>query len=198
MSMTPIPDPLEITVPDPYEARRRRLSPGRRRMVEAVVFVVLASAYLTVEWTDRVEQASSSWTRSEKVTVVRLGATGRLGRADWRMLGRDATSPLRARLTPAGAVHLTLVVEVRPLDAQGVKDVKAATYRVRDAQGHIWSAFGSPAGEKDPVAGSVERVTVTTDVPEKAASTVLLEGVLANSATPGKKPGPVRVLRFAH
>jgi hypothetical protein len=166
-------------------------------MVEAGVLVVLASVYLTAQWVDDVQQASSTWTRSEKVSVVRFRSTGMLGRAEWRMLGRDATAPLRSRLSPAGAVHLTLLLQVRPLDAQGVKDAKSISYQVRDPQGHIWSAFGTFAGGNDPVAGAVTQVTVTTDVPEKAASTVLLE-VRAGSAPAGTKAGPIPVLRFAH
>ncbi|MFL6053876.1 MAG: hypothetical protein ACJ72W_13315 [Actinoallomurus sp.] len=193
----PIPDPLESTVPDPVVRRRPRLSPGRRRMVEAGVLVVLASVYLTAQWIDDVQQASSTWTRSEKVSFVRFGATGILGRAEWRMLGRDATAPLSSRLSPAGAVHLTLLLQVRPLDAQGVKDAKSVSYQARDPQGHVWSAFGTFAGGNDPVAGAVTQVTVTTDVPVKATSTVLLE-VRGGSVRAGKTAGPVPVLRFAH
>jgi hypothetical protein len=191
------PDPLETTAPDPVARRRPRLSPVRRRMLEAGALVVLASAYLFADWTDHVHQASATWTRPEKVGVVRFGATGVLGRAEWRMLGRDGAAPSAGDLTPAGAVHLTLLLQVRALDAQGVKDAKSAAYQVRDPQGHIWTAYGSFAGDKDPAAGKVTRVTVTTDVPRQAASTVLLE-VRADAPTPGKKPGPVRVLRFAH
>lgn len=197
MHATPIPDPLERTVPDSVPGRRTALSPRRRRIVEAGVLVVLASGYLTAQWIDHVRQASSSWTRPEKVGVVRFGATGVLGRAEWRMLGRDGAAPLRGHLTPAGAVDLTLVLQVRPLDAQGVKDTKSATFQVRDPQGHVWSAFGDVGEGGDPAVGSVTRVRVTTDVPAKVASTVLLE-VRADSVPAGKKAGPIRVLRFAH
>jgi hypothetical protein len=196
MHTTPTPDPLETTVPDLVMRPRRRLSPRRRRMVEAGAFVALAAGYLTAQWIDHVQQASSSWTRPEKVTVVRQGSTGVLGRSQWRMLGRDATAPPRSSLTPAGAVRLTLVLEVRPLDAQGVKDAKAAAYQVRDPQGHIWSALGVLGIGKDPIAGSTTRVTVTTDVPVRAASTVLLEVRSGGSDASGK--GPIRLLRFAH
>lgn len=191
------PDPLETTVPDPVVRRRPRLSTGRRRTLEAGALVVLATAYLFVTWADRVHQASASWTRPEKVDVVRFGATGVLGRAEWRMLGRDGSAPSTGSLTPAGAVHLTLLLQVRPLDAQGVKDAKSAAYQVRDPQGHIWTAYGSFAGDRDPAVGTATRVTVTTDVPRQAAETVLVE-VRADAPAPGKRPGPVRVLRFAH
>ncbi|MEV5704609.1 hypothetical protein [Actinoallomurus sp. NPDC052274] len=193
----PPPDPLETTVPDPVMRRRPRLSPGRRRMVEAGAFAVLATAYLVAEWTDHVHQASSTWTRPEKVSVVRFGTPGVLGRAEWRMLGQDGAASAKSRLAPPGAVHLTLLLQVHPLDAQGVKDAKGAAFQVRDPQGHIWTAYGDVGGGKDPAVGSVTRVTVTTDVPAKAASTVLLE-VRANAPAGGRKTGPIRILRFAH
>lgn len=191
------PDPLETTAPDRLEPRRSRLSPRRRRMVEAGVLVVLGSAFLTVRWFDDVNQASASWARPEKVSVVRRGATGVLGRSQWRMLGRDATAPPRSSITPAGAVDLTFLLEVRTSDAQGAKDAQRASYRVRDRQGHIWSAFGAFTGGKDPVAGVTTRVTVTTELPAKVASTVVLE-VRGDPAIGAKGSGPLRVLRFAH
>src|SRR4051812_32023168 len=91
-------DPLEETVPDPVE-RRRRLSDGRRRAVEAVVLVLLVPAFLTAQWIDNAHQARNFPAQSkkvqEKVTVVRRGGTGVLGRVRLRLLGRDTTGPLR-------------------------------------------------------------------------------------------------------
>ncbi|WP_433180115.1 hypothetical protein [Actinoallomurus sp. CA-150999] len=171
-------DPLEDTVPDVLqalaseEAVASRAKGGRRgrRLIEAAVLLALAPGLLAVQWVDDSHQARNIQP-PERDTTVRLGQTGVLGHAQWRMLGRDTATPARDSTTPAGAVHIKLILQVRPLDAQGVKDVQATAYRLRDGAGHEWT--GAPLGP-DPVAGRTAQIAVTSDVPAALVSSVLL------------------------
>lgn len=189
-----IRDPLEETVPDPIP-RRKRLSGGRRRAIEVAALVLLIPGLIAAEWIDNDHQARQ-WQTHERVTVVRRGATGTLGHVRLRLLGRDTTGKPASEGAPAGAVNLKLVVVVRPLDAQGVKDVDAVGYTLRDRTGHVWSAAGSSDPDQKPQAGVDGQVTVTAMVPGRLVNSVVLE------ARPGgltrKGPGPTPVLRFAH
>jgi hypothetical protein len=194
-------DPLEETVPDPVE-RRRRLSDGKRRAVEAVALVLLMPAFLTVQWIDDAHQArnfpSQDKKGPEKVTVVRRGGTGVLGRVRLRLLGRDTTGPQRDGATPAGGANLKLVVQVRPLDARHAKDdVDGLMYSVRDHDGHVWSAGGTYDRDRPPAAGAETQVTVLATVPERLVSAVVLE-VRPPPPEQGPRPRTVPVLRFAH
>ncbi len=183
-------DPMEETVPDPVGRTPRT---GRKRAIEACALLILAPGMLAVGWVDHSRQART-YTPEEHVTVVPHGGTGTLGRVRLKVAGRDATAPATAT---AGAVTLTLVVEVRPLDAQGAKDSQAVTYSVRDRDGHTWSAGGVPAGGHDPVAGVTTQVKVTASVPQRLVSSVVLEARTGGSGLSGGH-GQVRVLRFAH
>jgi hypothetical protein len=192
-----MPDPLETTVPDPVGPREPRLTRRQRRALEAGALVVLVPALLGVQWLDDTSHMSPGWKQQQDVAVVRRGGTGALGRSRWRLLGRDTHTPLKSGTTPSGAVRLTLVLEVRALDAQGVKDAKNAGYQVRDREGHIWSAFGEFAGDHDLTTGATVRVTVTANVPEKVVSRIVLE-VRSDSAFGGQGTGRHHLLRFAH
>ncbi len=183
-------DPLEETVPDPVR-RRSRLSDGRRRAVELVALLVVLPGLLAVYWVDDRKQAAQ-WDPQERVTVVAHGGTGTLGHVRLRVLGRDATASSTG--TTAGATKITLIVELRALDARGAKD--PVTYTVRDRAGHVWTAFGLPAGGHDPVVGATTPVTVTADVPVRLTGSVVLEARLGSFGATGH--GPTRVLRFAH
>ena len=188
-------DPLEDTVPDPVP-RRKRLSDGRRRAIEVAALLLLIPALLATEWIDDDHQARN-WQTHERVTVVRRGGIATLGHVRLRLLGRDTTGSTTREATPSGAVTLKLVVVVRPLDAQGVKDVDRVDYTVRDRAGHVWSAGGSSDPDVKPQVGTDGQVTVTAQVPGNLINTVVLE------ARPGgllsqKAPGPTPVLRFAH
>ncbi|MCO6011757.1 hypothetical protein NE236_43105 [Actinoallomurus purpureus] len=163
-------DPLEDTAPDPL-GRGKRTRGRRRRAVEAVALLVLAPGLIVVRWIDDSHQAAALQP-AEHITVVRRGQTGLLGGAQWRVLGRDTTAPEKDATTPAGAVRLKLIVEVRPLDAQGVKNATATEYQLRDGAGHVWT--GLPLGA-DPVAGRTSRIAVTSDIPARLVSSVVLE-----------------------
>ncbi len=188
-------DPLEETVPDPVE-RRRRLSPGRRRAVEAVALAVLAPGLLATQWVDNEHQSRSYQTR-EQVTVVARGGTGTIERVQLRLLGRDTTGAQRTPTTPAGAVSVKLVVQARPLDAKGAKNLDSLGFTLRDRAGHVWTADGGLDLDKEPAAGAQTQLTITGDVPAALAGSVVLEarpGQLTLRAADGWTP----VLRFAH
>ena len=187
-------DPLEETVPDPIE-RKKRLSPGLRRAVEACALLVMLPGLLVARWIDDSDQALQ-WQPREHVTVVRRGGTGTLGHTQWRFIGRDATVALRSRTTPAGAVKLTLLLEVRALDAQGVKDANEISYQVRDRAGHIWTGTDE-TGADDLVVGARTPVTVTATVPERLVSSVVLEAGQDPFAR-RRREAPVELLLFAH
>ncbi|GAA4640838.1 hypothetical protein GCM10023196_107770 [Actinoallomurus vinaceus] len=170
-------DPLEDTVPDVLqpmgeEVAASRAKGGRRgrRLIEAAALLVLAPGLLVVQWVDDSHQAANMQP-PERGTTVRRGQTGVLGHAQWRLLGRDTTVPARSSTTPAGAVHIKLILQVRPLDAQGVKNAKTTGYRLRDGAGHEWT--GVPIGP-DPVAGRTTQMAVTSDVPAALVNSVLL------------------------
>lgn len=193
-------DPLEETVPDPIE-RRPRLSEGKRRAIEAAALVLLVPGFLTTQWIDNAHQArhfrAQGQPGPEHVTVVPRGGTATLGRVRLRLLGRDATGAPRSLTTPAGAVNLTLILQVQPLDARHAKeDVDRLAYTVRDRAGHVWSAGGMYDRDQPPAAGTVSQVTVTATVPEHLAGSVVLEVRPPESAkqTTGVSP----TLRFAH
>ena len=183
-------DPMEETVPDPVGGRR--IGGLRRRVIEACALLVLAPTLLVVDWVDHERQAVH-YEPKEIVTLVPRGAAGKLGQIQVRLAGRDATAQTAAS---NGAARLTLVVEVRPLDAQAAKDARFLAYSVRDRAGHTWSAAGLPTGGRDPVAGQTAQVKVSASVPPSSLNAVVLEvrGGGASARTPGK----VRVLRFAH
>jgi hypothetical protein len=192
-----IRDPLEETVPDPV-VRRRRLSDGRRRAVEASALILLVPGLLVTQWIDDHHQAQNLQPH-ETVAVVRRGAIGSLGHLQLRLLGRDAKSPPRSATTPAGAVHLTLLLVMRPLDAQGVKDADLVAYSVRDRAGHVWTALGTYGGvgsDTKPQVGVPLQVTVTANVPERLVSSVVLEARRGSLAPVDGRS--TRVLRFAH
>jgi hypothetical protein len=85
---------------------------------------------------------------------------------------------------------------VRPLDAQGVKDMEILGFTVRDRDGHVWSAAGSTDRDRKPSVGAETEISVTATVPERLVSAVVLEvrpgGLLPQTS------GPTPVLRFAH
>lgn len=190
-----IRDPLEETVPDPVE-RRRRLSNGTRRAIEVAGVILLVPGFLTVQWIDTDHQSRGYQTR-ERVTVVRRGGTGTLGRVRLRLLGRDTTGSAKSTGAPAGSVHLKLIVDAQPLDAQGVKQLSAIAYTVRDRAGHVWAAGGETDPDREPTAGTVSQVSVGATVPASLVSSVVLEARPGGLQT--RKPSePTPVLRFAH
>jgi hypothetical protein len=188
-------DPLEETVPDPVE-RPRRLRGRRRRAVEATALVLLVPGFLTVQWIDDVHQ-SRPWQTRERVTVVARGGTGTLGRVRLRMLGRDAATAHPDPGAPAGSVQLKLIIAAQPLDAQGVKQLPAIAYAVRDRAGHVWAAGGLTDRDVKPAAGVASQVSVLATVPQAVVTSVVLEARPGGQAQRGSST-PVPVLRFAH
>jgi hypothetical protein len=186
------PDPLETTVPDPV---RRRMSDARRRAIEVCALVCLLPALVVAHWIDG-SRLGHSFEPPDRFTVVPRGGTVAIGHSRWRLLGRDAKAGMRFSTTPPGSLRLTLILQVRVLDAQGVKDATNVTYQVRDRQGHVWSALGSFPDAEDPPAGATVPVTVTANVPPNLISRVVLEVRVA--ALGARKKGHLRVLRFAH
>jgi len=189
-----IRDPLEETVPDPI-ARKRRMSDGKRRAVEATALVVLLPGFLVAQWVDNQQQGRRYQTH-EQVTVVRRGGTGTLPHLRLRLLGRDTTGPAKSTGGPAGSARLKLVVNVTPLDAQGVKDLNVLGYTVRDRAGHVWSAGGATDSDQKPSVGAETQVSVTALVPERLVSSVVLEVRPAGRVQ--KAGGATPVVRFAH
>jgi hypothetical protein len=187
-------DPLEDTVPDPIR-REPRLSTGQRRALEASVVLVLAPALLATEWLDDAHHSKASQT-NERVTVVHRGGTGTLAHVRLRLLGRDATAPARKSTTPAGAVRLSLVMELRPLDAQGVKASDYFAYSVRDRAGHVWSAYASVNSDLHPTAGVAFQRMIYADLPPSVVNSVVLEA--RGGGLTLKTKQPAQVLRFAH
>jgi hypothetical protein len=187
-------DPLEETVPDPI-VRRPRLSDGWRRAVEVSALLVLVPGLLIAQWLDRGHDNNKS-NPPDQVTVVPRGGTGTLGHLRLRLIGRDVTSPLKSATTPAGAVRLRLVIEIRPMDAQGAKVAQFVGYSVRDRAGHVWTAVPSLGGsDNKPVAGVPMQAIISADLPERLVSSVVLE---ARQSIGAQRPTRVPVLRFAH
>lgn len=184
------PDPLEETRRDrPRRARRRRLGPRARRTAETVALAVLLPALVVTQWVD---DSGQNATR-ERIRTVPRGAAVTIGHVQWRMLGRV---PSTDRPFASGAVSLMLLLEVRPLDAQGVKQAEPynLTFRVRDGEGHEWSAGADASGADEPAVGRAAQVKVTAVVPQQVATAAVLE----LRATPAPQPGPGDWVRFAH
>jgi hypothetical protein len=189
-------DPLEDTVPDPAEPPGR-VSRRTRRALEAAALLILAPGLIAVRWVDDSHQAALRQP-PDHVTVLRRGATGTLGHTRWHLLGRDATAPVRDSTLPAGTAKLTLVLRVRALDAQGVKDADSTAYQLTDRAGHVWTALGllGTEGRREPVAGGETPVTVTATVPERLLNSVALE--IRQPTLRATAGAPVEVVRFAH
>ncbi|GLY74758.1 hypothetical protein [Actinoallomurus iriomotensis] len=191
-----IRDPLEETVPDPLERRRGRVGHDTRRAIEVAAVILLIPGFLTVQWID-MEHQSRGFQTKEHVTVVPRGGTATLGRVRLRLLGRDATGSSKSGSAANGSALLKLVVDAQPLDAQGVKQLPAIAYTVRDRAGHVWSAGGETDPDLKPAVGTVSQVSVTATVPAGLVSSVVLEARPGGLLT--RKPsGPTQVLRFAH
>ncbi|MCO5996142.1 hypothetical protein [Actinoallomurus rhizosphaericola] len=184
------PDPLEETRSDrPRRAPRRRLGPRGRRTAEAVALAILLPALIVTQVTDDRHQNANR----ERISTVPRGATVTIDHMQWRLLGRV---PSTGRPTASGAVSLVLLLEVRPLDAQGVKQAEPfnLTFRVRDGKGHQWSAGEDDLGAAKPVVGRAAQVKVTAVVPQQVVAAAVLE----LRAAPALQPGPGDWVRFAH
>jgi hypothetical protein len=137
----------------------------------------------------------------ERVTVVPRGASATLGHNRWRMLGRQEQSggSLAGTSSP-GAAQLTLLLEVKVLDAQGSKELDLVQYEVRDREGRQWTTSGTaenPSVDAERVpAGSTTRVKVTATVPKDRLSALVLD--LHVRPFDRAERTVLDVLRFAH
>ena len=160
------------------------------------MLLLLLPATLGLHWYDDDHTLGQQLRSHERVTTVARGGTGTLGHATWRMVGRQVGGPRNSlRSTTPGAETLVLALELRPLDAQGVKDSKTGpAYRLRDREGHVWTGEGDIPETLSP--GQPARVEVTALVPSEKVTSVVLE--LLPTAFQVKRGAPVPVLRFAH
>jgi hypothetical protein len=180
--------------------------PGRRkrRLIELGVLLILLPAVLGVRWYD---DSNLAVTRDphQHVTVVPRGAWAKLGNNQWRMLGRQepnsaaSSGSLRGE-SPPGSAELILLLEVKVLAAQGAKDLGKMQYKVRDREGHVWSADGAVQNQSiddaDPAPGNTQRVRVTATVPQGKLSSAVLDLHIQPFDRPGREV--LEVLRFAH
>ncbi len=157
--------------------------------MEAVALAVLLPGLVTVQWLDDAHQVGGQ----DTTTTVPWGATATLGHTQWRLLGRV---PDGGRSFTPGAVTVRLLLQVRPMDAQGAKQADPANvgFRLRDRAGHIWTAGTDGGSDTEPAAGQTTQITVTGDVPARLAGSVVLEMHLGSSFA----AGPKHWYRFAH
>lgn len=182
-------DPYEGTRPDPSEndpgraggeggstedgsaeGPARGLRARDRRIVQVIALVTVLPALLVLHWVDDVHNVRKNLEPPVKATTVARGASGTLGGAEWRLQQRQAMPG-----PGPDAASLRLVLNVRPLDAAGVKLLGSygLTYRLRDGDGHEWSAAGLALGT--PRVGAWARVTVSASVPRSRTGSVALE-----------------------
>jgi hypothetical protein len=172
-------------------SRVTKKSIAARRSVEATVLVFLMTGFLGLQWYDDENHVRTNFKPPDRVTLVQPGAYGTLGHVAWQLLGRETDTP--ASLLSPGAAELTLDLETRPLDAQGVKEATgfSLVFRLGDAGGHVWTGVADIPAELAP--GRSSRVKVTFIVPQDRLTGTVLE--LLSSI---RGQGAVPVLRFAH
>lgn len=171
---------------------RRRPRPGDRRFLEAMALAALLPALIGVRWLDDTRNIQERLERPEKPTVVAKGKVGTLAETRWLFVRRTVgPAPLNPQ---PDAAEVRMVVAIRPLTPAGAKAVGSSgmTYRLRDAEGRIWSATALPSSP--PRAGATAMIVVRGVVPRVKAETVTLE-VLPSAASHPK--GPLPSLRFA-
>jgi hypothetical protein len=184
------------TAPAATRGRRRRLNPSARRLVEVCALLILLPVTLGLRWYDDDHTLGHQLRRDEHLVTVPRGASGTLAHAAWRMIGRQVGGAQELRDPAPGTAVLVLALEVRPLDAAGVKQISAGqlTFRLRDRAGHVWTASGTLPDSSQ--VGRTARVEVAATVPSDKVTSVVLE-VLPSLFV--MKPGTdVPVLRFGH
>jgi hypothetical protein len=175
---------------------RRRLNPSARRLVEVCALLILLPVTLGLRWYDDDHTLGHQLRRDERIVTVPRGASGTLAHAAWRMIGRQVGSAQELRDPAPGTAVLVLALEVRPLDAEGVKQISAGqlTFRLRDRAGHVWTGSGTLPDSSQ--VGRAARVEVSATVPSDKVTSVVLD-VLPSLLV--MKPGTdVPVLRFGH
>lgn len=165
--------------------------------------LILLPGLIGLQWYD---DSNNAVTRDphKRVTVVPRGAWATLGHDRWRMLGRQAGQPVRpgqpGGAGSSGGTEITLLLDVKVLDARGVKELDTIIYELRDRDGHVWSAGGNvdnpSVGSEAPPPGSTARVTVTGTVPVERAGSVVLDVHVDAYDRPERNV--LDVLRFAH
>jgi len=175
--------------------RRKRLGPRARRGVEAAALLVLLPLGLGIHWYDDAHTLLPHLNPGEKVTVVPHGGTGTVEHVSYRMVGRESGG--EASTDASGGVEMTLDIDRRPLDQQGLKAAKAQSFRVRDREGHIWVAVLWESSPSDPAVGTTQRLQIQATVPKGAVSVVVLD-VLGDNFQAKSTGKPLPVLRMAH
>ncbi|TDD83292.1 hypothetical protein [Actinomadura rubrisoli] len=184
---------------------RVKLRPLDRRVIQAMALAALVPAFLSLQWLDEERSLRSNLKPREKVITVAHGAVGEFGGARWRLMGRENAASLADPASAPGTsppggtgagdvTELRLTLAVRPLDAAGAKTVGSygTVYRLRDGDGHVWSATGLALGT--PRQGVPTRITVRATVPRAKVDSLVLE--VRPPAYPRPK-GPLPLLRFA-
>ncbi|MGI5166767.1 hypothetical protein ACQEU3_20685 [Spirillospora sp. CA-253888] len=167
------------------------MTPRDRRVIQAVALVSLVPLLLVVQWVDRSGGARRLGPPQERAVDVPRGGAGELAGAQWRQVDRLASNrpPLGG---PADAAEMRVVLAVRPRTEGAVKTVSyGTTYRLRDAEGHVWSATGTAAPRRP---GAPIQITVRAVVPRAKLRSLILE--IRPPAHPPPK-GPRPLLRFA-
>ncbi|GLZ14655.1 hypothetical protein Acsp04_48900 [Actinomadura sp. NBRC 104425] len=173
-------------------APRRRMRPGDRRFLEAMALVTLLPALVGLHWLDDTRNIQQRLERPEKPTTVAKGKVGVLADTRWLFVRRTVA---RAPLNPDPDVaEVRMVVAIKPLTQAGAKTVGSfgMSYRLRDGEGHIWSATAVPSST--PRAGAIALLTVKGVLPRSKAQTVTLE---VRPPTTYRPKEPLPSLRFA-
>jgi hypothetical protein len=184
---------VEAEAKEAAQRRRRRLSPRARRWVEVLALLVVVPVGLGAHWYDDTHTLVPTLNPGEHVTVVPRGGTGTLNHISYRMVGRES-AVVPSTLT-ANGVQATWDVDIKPLDAQGVKAASGLGFRLVDRAGNTWNA--APADLPDYTAGQTVRTRIQGTVPKSEVSGLVLDA-LGNKYTAVAKKQPRPVLRLAH
>ncbi|MFD0902545.1 hypothetical protein [Actinomadura sediminis] len=172
-------------------ARRTRLGPRTRRVVEACALAVLLPGLLGLYWVDETGRAESL-EPPVKVSSVARGEIGELAGARWTVYKRES-APLPGS-SARDAVQLQVVLAVKAQDAESVKTIGGygMEYRFTDARGREWTANASKPVEVTP--GQAFPLTVRGTVPRAGAESLAL--VVRPPETERRGGDPLPSLRF--
>ncbi|WP_157431307.1 hypothetical protein [Actinomadura hibisca] len=167
------------------------MTPRDRRVIQAVALASLVTLLLVLHWADESKSAQRLAPPQEKAIDVPKGDAGELAGAQWWQVNRLASKQPPAG-GPADAAEMHVILSVRPKTATAAKTVSyGTTYKLRDTEGHVWSATGTAAPQTP---GTPIRITVRAVVPRAKLRSLTLE--VRPPADPARK-GPRPLLRFA-
>lgn len=171
---------------------RRRMRPADRRFLQAMALVTLLPALVGLHWLDDTRTIQQRLERPEKPTTVAKDKVGVLADTRWLFVRRTVA---QAPLNPdPNVAEVRMVVAIKPLTEAGAKTVGSfgMSYRLRDDEGHIWSATALPSST--PRAGAITLLTVRGVLPRAKAQTATLE---VRPPTTYRPKEPLPSLRFA-